>query len=68
MEKITNLGSTEVSTGRGQGPGLPPAAITGAIVGEHLSDVKVATGVATCYQKDLASNAVIKDRELAALP
>ena len=36
MEELAKPGSTEASTGRGQETGLPPAACTGAGVGEHL--------------------------------
>ena len=72
MEEITNLSSTEVITRRGQETGLPPAACTGAGVGEHLGGVQnvrvAANREATGYKEDLPSGAVIEDRELAALP
>ena len=41
MEEITNLTSNEVTPGRGQEAGLPPAACTGAAVGEQLGGVQV---------------------------
>ena len=65
MEEITNLSSTEVITRRGQETGLPPAACTGAGVGEHLGGgqkVRVAANrEATGYKEDLASGKVIED-------
>ena len=64
MEEITDLGSTEAVTGRGQEAGLPPAACTGAGVGEQLGGVRVAAG----DEEDLKSVTVMEDRKLAALP
>ena len=68
MEEITNLGSTEAHTGRGQEAGLPPAACTGSGVGEQLGGGEGASGVAAGYEEDLQSCKVMEDRELAALP
>ena len=68
MEEITNLGSTKAIKGRGQETGLPPAACTGAGVGEHLGDVQTATGVAPGDKEDLESGAVIENGQLPALP
>ena len=69
MEELTDLGSTETSTGRGQEAGLTPAAFTRAGVGEQLSGVQVVRVVtAAGDQQDLESGTVMDDRELAALP
>ena len=68
MEEITNPGSTEATPWRGQEAGLPPAACTGAGVGEDLGDVQTATGVAPGDKEDLESGAVKEGGQLAALP
>ena len=69
MEEITDLGSTEAITGRGQEAGLPPAACTGAGVGEYLGGgEEVIVITAAGDQQYLDSCAVIEDWELAALP
>ena len=58
MEELTDLGSTEAITGRGQEAGIPPAACTGAGVGEQLGGVdRLPTGVnASSDQEDLQSD------------
>ena len=68
MEEVPDLTSTEVTTGRGQEAGLPPAACTGAGVGEQLGDVQTVSVVAAGDQEDLESCTVMEDWELAALP
>ena len=68
MEEITNLGSTKAIKGRGQETGLPPAACTGAGVGEDLGDVQTTTGVAPGDKEDLESGAVIEDGQLPGSP
>ena len=65
MEQLTDLGSTEAFSGRGQETGLAPAVRAG--VGEQLGGGEEVGREAAGDQEDL-EGAVVDDRELAALP
>ena len=67
MEEVPDLTSTEVTTGRGQEAGLPPAVRARAGVGEQLGGGQEVGGEAAGDQEDL-EGAVVEDRESAALP
>ena len=67
MEEITNPGSTETFSGRGQEARLPPAVRARAGIGEQLGGGQEVGGEAAGDQEDL-EGAVVEDRESAALP